>query len=290
MEYRLRAHDGTYRWVLACGTPRYGSDGASTATSAAAFDITEQKEAEQHAARPEPPLDARAGRERRRIARELHDHLSQQLALLAVDLQQLAIKRCRRATRSPLQEAWRRTTEIASDVHAISHRLHPSKMEALGLVATAQAHCRDISRRACRCCSRTPMCRPAFPGSRAERLPHSRGSAQQRAAPQRRDRGARHRCSAPARTSCCASRTTAAGSSRRGASRRARTVSMRERLQLLEGTLSTHLRAGQGTVVEARMPIAGARPPAPAAPASPCRARARRDAGHQRVTLPDLHS
>jgi signal transduction histidine kinase len=86
--------------------------------------------------------------ERRRIARELHDHLNQQLALLAIDLQQLGANppASSAALSSALADAWRRTTEIASDVHGISHRLHPSKLEALGLVATIRAHCRDVSR------------------------------------------------------------------------------------------------------------------------------------------------
>src|SRR5690349_6689011 len=86
--------------------------------------------------------------ERGRIARELHDHLSQQLALLAIDLQQLSINppAAHDALVNALQEQWRRTTEIASDVHAVSHRLHPSKLEALGLVSTIRAHCRDVSR------------------------------------------------------------------------------------------------------------------------------------------------
>src|SRR5262249_15355562 len=77
-----------------------------------------------------------------------HDHLSQQIALLAIDLQQLGVAppSSHDALKASLQEAWRRTAEIASDVHALSHRLHPSKIEALGLAATIRAHCRDVSR------------------------------------------------------------------------------------------------------------------------------------------------
>jgi signal transduction histidine kinase len=85
--------------------------------------------------------------ERRRIARELHDHLNQQLALLAIDLQQLAMSTSTSAALTArLDELWQRTNEISSEVHGLSHRLHPSKLEALGLVATIRGHCRDISR------------------------------------------------------------------------------------------------------------------------------------------------
>ena len=84
--------------------------------------------------------------ERRQLARELHDHVSQQLALVAIDLQQLAAQppASAEALVSGLQEAWRRTVEAASAVHAISHRLHPSKLQALGLVPTISAYCRDV--------------------------------------------------------------------------------------------------------------------------------------------------
>ena len=147
MEYRIRRYDGMYRWVVDSGTPRYGSDGSFHGFVGGCLDITEQKEAERMLRSLSHRLMVAQDEERRRIARELHDHLSQQLALLSLDLQQLAIKPVSaREAMAVIQEAWRRTTEIASDVHAISHRLHPSKMEALGLVATAQAHCRDISR------------------------------------------------------------------------------------------------------------------------------------------------
>ncbi len=84
--------------------------------------------------------------ERRRIARELHDHLNQRLALLAIDLQQLAMSDASAALAARLDELWQRTTEISSEVHGLSHRLHPSKLEALGLVATIRGHCRDMSR------------------------------------------------------------------------------------------------------------------------------------------------
>ena len=86
--------------------------------------------------------------ERRRLARELHDHLNQQLALLAIELQQLGANPAVSpdALAAALQDLWRQTTEISSEVHALSHRLHPTKLEALGFPTTARGHCRDISR------------------------------------------------------------------------------------------------------------------------------------------------
>ena len=86
--------------------------------------------------------------ERRRLSRELHDHLNQHLALLAIELQQLGANPgvSPDALAAALQDLWRQTTEISSEVNALSHRLHPTKLEALGFPTTARGHCRDISR------------------------------------------------------------------------------------------------------------------------------------------------
>jgi PAS domain S-box-containing protein len=51
MEYRLRRHDGEYRWMLDTGTPCYRPDGTFCGFVGANFDITEQKGMETLAAR-----------------------------------------------------------------------------------------------------------------------------------------------------------------------------------------------------------------------------------------------
>jgi signal transduction histidine kinase/dihydrofolate reductase len=75
--------------------------------------------------------------ERARIARELHDDISQQLTLLVLDLDALATAHGdgegKLATVS--REALGRAASIASSVHQLSHRLHPAKLRLIGLVA-----------------------------------------------------------------------------------------------------------------------------------------------------------
>jgi signal transduction histidine kinase len=83
--------------------------------------------------------------ERRRIARELHDDISQRLALLAIELEQLALD-------APGDEKFRRrwhglsraANDIATDLHRISHSLHPAKLETLGLVAAIGGFCHEL--------------------------------------------------------------------------------------------------------------------------------------------------
>ena len=67
-EYRLRRHDGEYRWIIDTDVPRFDADGKFIGYVGSNVDITDRKRAEE--------LDARIN-ERTRIARELHDTLLQ---------------------------------------------------------------------------------------------------------------------------------------------------------------------------------------------------------------------
>ena len=68
--------------------------------------------------------------ERSRIARELHDDISQQVALLAIDLELLRGLRVDRRNEADRlgREAVDRLEGIARSVHDLSHRLHPGKL------------------------------------------------------------------------------------------------------------------------------------------------------------------
>ena len=82
-------------------------------------------------------------RERSRIARELHDDVCQRLAMLTLELEQ--------ATTGPeisterLMEIRDRYGEITNDLQAISHELHSSKLEYLGIVAALRSFCQEFS-------------------------------------------------------------------------------------------------------------------------------------------------
>jgi signal transduction histidine kinase len=85
--------------------------------------------------------------ERRRVARELHDDLNQRLALLAVELDSLALQPPGPAgvTEERLRGLSARVKDLSSAVHTLSHQLHPSNLEHLGLVAALAGLCREVS-------------------------------------------------------------------------------------------------------------------------------------------------
>jgi len=82
-----------------------------------------------------------------RIARELHGDINQQLALvvIAVDKLKQNLPRSLAQLRSRMEELGNRTSEVSRSVQALSHRLHSSKLEYLGLVVAMQGFCREFS-------------------------------------------------------------------------------------------------------------------------------------------------
>ncbi|HMF97752.1 MAG TPA: PAS domain-containing protein [Vicinamibacterales bacterium] len=86
--------------------------------------------------------------ERQRIARDLHDDLGQRLSLLNVALDQFRITspELNAVDRERLDLIADTASEITSDIHRLSHDLHPARLEALGLVKGIAGLCRDLGR------------------------------------------------------------------------------------------------------------------------------------------------
>jgi signal transduction histidine kinase len=85
--------------------------------------------------------------ERRRLARELHDGLSQQLAMLTVELG-MVVKQMPENTPSLREQLSRlrdRSERIADDLRRMMHQLHPAALEHLGLVSALRSHCCEVS-------------------------------------------------------------------------------------------------------------------------------------------------
>jgi PAS domain S-box-containing protein len=149
MEYRLRRHDGEYRWVFYMGKPRFDSDGSFAGYIGSCIDVTQRKEAEEALSNVSRKLIEAHEEERTRIARELHDDINQRLALLEIELEELGLDPPNSVTEvsSRANGLRKRLSEIGIDVQTISHRLHSSKLEYLGIVAAVKSFCKELSDR-----------------------------------------------------------------------------------------------------------------------------------------------
>jgi signal transduction histidine kinase len=83
-------------------------------------------------------------RERSRIARELHDDISQQLAVLKIDLKLLS-RTVQGHVEGVAADAVKRAEDIATSVHDLSHRLHPARLRLMGLVEALEGLQSELS-------------------------------------------------------------------------------------------------------------------------------------------------
>jgi PAS domain S-box-containing protein len=146
-EYRLRRSDGAYRWMFDVASPRLNGDGSFAGFIGSAIDVTDQKMAQQALEQVSGQLIEAQEKERSRIARDLHDDICQRLALLSMELDQ--------ANRSVnelsdvaklLKEIRQHCSEIAGDVQSLSHELHSSRLDYLGITAAIRGFCHEFSK------------------------------------------------------------------------------------------------------------------------------------------------
>jgi PAS domain S-box-containing protein len=108
-------------------------------------DITERKLAEAALASVSRRLIEAQEQERSRIARELHDDIGQRLALLAIKLAQLQQNPPNSSELpSRIGELQKQTSEMAADIQSLSHELHSSRLQCLGLAAAMRGFCREF--------------------------------------------------------------------------------------------------------------------------------------------------
>lgn len=126
-------------------TPMVGQDGSITGVISLAHDITARKAAENALRELSGRLISAQEEERKRVARELHDDIGQQLALISVRLSQAAQTHMSSELSRNLAEVRQKLQHVASTIGELSHSLHPSKLQYLGIAAALRALCRDVS-------------------------------------------------------------------------------------------------------------------------------------------------
>jgi PAS domain S-box-containing protein len=142
-EYRVALPDGSVRWIASHLRVDRGASGRAVRMLGICIDVTEQRTAEIAARELGGRLINAQEEERRRIARDLHDDLSQRLSVLSVDLQLL--DRTEAEARGGVADLASQIQELSSEVHKVAHRLHPAKLDQLGLQIAAQSWCRDVT-------------------------------------------------------------------------------------------------------------------------------------------------
>jgi len=147
MRYRLRRHDGEYRWLLDIGVPRLNPDGTFVGYIGSCLDVTEAQLAEEALANIGRKLIEAHEEERTWIARELHDDINQRIALLSVELEQWSqnFPPTEGEARYQMAHLRQRLFDLGKDIQALSHRLHSSKLDYLGIASAANSFCRELS-------------------------------------------------------------------------------------------------------------------------------------------------
>ena len=181
VEYRLRRHDGAYRWVIDSAAPGSRRMAQYLGYIGSVLDVTERKRAEEELRRARDELDLRVRErtaallggarrpsrrqegarkellrrvvtvqeeERRRISRELHDQMGQHLTALMLGLR---LAKDSAGEDSPLREPLRwledHAARIGREVHRIALELRPTALDDLGLPEALANYADEWSRR-----------------------------------------------------------------------------------------------------------------------------------------------
>ncbi|TDI46444.1 MAG: sensor histidine kinase [Acidobacteria bacterium] len=107
-------------------------------------EIQKRKTTERTLARTASKLIYAQEDERRRIARDLHDGVSQRIAAVAMGLQQVA-KDLPEDKEKDIVAIENEVIDVSDEVRRISHDLHPSLLEHLGLVTALEKHCTNVA-------------------------------------------------------------------------------------------------------------------------------------------------
>jgi PAS domain S-box-containing protein len=147
--YRVLLPGGALVWLKNNGRAFFDAEGRMLRVIGMVTDVTDQKLAEEALASVSRRLIQAQEQERARIARELHDDINQRLAMLAIDLEKAQEDHpdLSSEVRTRMHELKQRTDEISTDVQALSHELHSSKLEYLGLVGGMRSWCKEFGER-----------------------------------------------------------------------------------------------------------------------------------------------
>ena len=233
---------------------------------AAAFvsDISLRRAAENLMQRQREELRQLAGKlisaqddERRRIARNLHDDLSQSLAAIAMDVGRLASKYSAEIAKD-LRRVQELAAEAAEDVRRISHQVHPSILDDLGLKMALEEYCSEFeSRSGIVTRFRTENLPDRMPSEISDCIYHIAGECLRNAAKHSRGGAVFVDVGLVGNVLHLSVRDNGIGFSQygSGAGRGIGIVAMKERARLVGGTVSIRADVAEGTTVSVEVPV-----------------------------------
>ena len=144
--YRMLCPDGLVLWLEKSSRGFFDEHGRLLRVVGMVADVTDRKLAEAALAIVSRRLIEAQEQERSRIARELHDDIGQRLALLIIEVEQLQQNSgdLPAQFRSRMSKLKNQASEIAADIQSLSHELHSSKLQYLGIAAAIAGFCRDF--------------------------------------------------------------------------------------------------------------------------------------------------
>jgi PAS domain S-box-containing protein len=228
-------------------------------------DITERKQTEDALLGSREELRALADRlivareeENKRLARELHDAVSQRLAVLGMDISALELALTSDSAKKSLQQMGEQIGQLAQEIHELSRQMHPSFLYDLGLRAALQAECVAFSKQ-----HRTTV--KFVPTSVPDSLPADISLSVYRIAQESLWNIAKHARARNIRLALSqvdgelvlTVEDDGAGFDQHQIKGKGSLgfVSMEERSRLVQGTFSVQSKPGKGTKVEARIPL-----------------------------------
>jgi PAS domain S-box-containing protein len=146
--YRMLRPDGSIVWVEETKRAFFDQQGRIARVVGMVTDATQRKLAEEALSNLSRKVIEAEEQQRSRIARDLHEDIGQRLALLAIELEQLKTDSSHQtAVGSRMDAVWKRTLEILNDVKASAHELHSPRLEYLGIAAVLRCFCKEFGER-----------------------------------------------------------------------------------------------------------------------------------------------
>lgn len=146
-EFRIVRPEGEVRWMLATGSAISDAAGRPVGMTGVSVDVTEYRLADGARRELHRQLADAQEEERRRISRELHDHMGQHLAALILGLEALKESASEPHERVRVQQLQALASVIGSEVHDLALELRPTALDDLGLPSALRHYAEQWSGR-----------------------------------------------------------------------------------------------------------------------------------------------